>query len=489
MRISASDLYSFQKPSKCSLRVYLRHIGEPQLDSGPFEQVLQRFGIEHEKKHLDSLGDFVDLSEEFNPELRTREEVEKKSAVIYQPNMGVNETVGGTACEVVGRPDYFLLDGDEYVIRDSKISRRINDRDHPEIINQLNVYGWLFNKTFGKPPKRLEVHNGLNEIVPVDYAGDEKVAENLKSILTIKLSEEEPFEPVGWSKCNGCAFRDKCWPEAEARKDVAMVADLDQGIVRALRGESIVTVSEFVDKYDENSLAELQRPWGQRTQRVGKSATKIMPLARAMASGKEILIQKPDIPQHENYVMFDLEGLPPHLDELEKIYLWGMQVFGEKPSDFIPATADFGEEGDEQGWNDFLAKAKKIFDEYGDIRFVHWATYEKTYVKKYIERYGDSNDVGAKVLESLLDLLPIAKSSIALPLPSYSLKVVEKYRDVGFKRSMAESDGEWSIAKYIEATETNDPKKREEVMNEILKYNEEDLLATWAVFEWLNSKR
>ena len=36
------------------------------------------------------------------------------------------------------------------------------------------------------------------------------------------------------------------------------------------------------------------------------------------------------IPMRDNYIMFDLEGMPPHLDELEKIYLWGMQVYGKR---------------------------------------------------------------------------------------------------------------------------------------------------------------
>jgi len=41
---------------------------------------------------------------------------------------------------------------------------------------------------------------------------------------------------------------------------------------------------------------------------------------------------------------------------------------------------------------------------------------------------------------------------------------------------------------FIEATETSDESKRKQLMNEILKYNEEDLAATWAVFEWLKTK-
>jgi predicted RecB family nuclease len=71
-------------------------------------------------------------------------------------------------------------------------------------------------------------------------------------------------------------------------------------------------------------------------------------------------------------------------------------------------------------------------------------------------------------------------------LPSYSLKVVEQY--VGFKRTQDEFGGSWSMAQYILATETDDVARRDSLMSEILKYNCEDLAATWAVFEWLRNK-
>jgi predicted RecB family nuclease len=83
-------------------------------------------------------------------------------------------------------------------------------------------------------------------------------------------------------------------------------------------------------------------------------------------------------------------------------------------------------------------------------------------------------------------LLPIARKSIALPLPSYSLKVIEKY--IGFKRSLDKYGGNWAIAQYIEAVETEDESKRQAIMDKILTYNKEDLEATWAVFAWLQTK-
>jgi hypothetical protein len=82
--------------------------------------------------------------------------------------------------------------------------------------------------------------------------------------------------------------------------------------------------------------------------------------------------------------------------------------------------------------------------------------------------------------------LPITKAAVALPLPSYSLKVVEEY--VGFKRTQDEYGGSWAMAQFILATETEDEGERNLRMAEILKYNEEDLAATWAVFEWLRNK-
>ena len=154
----------------------------------------------------------------------------------------------------------------------------------------------------------------------------------------------------------------------------------------------------------------------------------------------------------------------------EQRSLWGVHVFGRRPSTYLPAVAAFGPDGERQGWEQFLRYANSIFAEYGDIPFVHWAQYETTHIKTCIARYGDREGIAARVLANLLDLLPITQRSIALPLPSYSLKVVEKH--VGFKRTQKEYGGDWSIAKFIEATETEDEKERAEVMDLILTYNQ-----------------
>ena len=488
LRLTASDFYTYSRPSKCELRIYLKEIGEEGSPPGPYDQVLFKLGKRHEVSHLATFPEYEDLREgslEDRKE-RTKEALKHGASVIYQAVLKTIYELDGRKCEILGEPDFLIRQQDGYIVRDSKISRRITENDHAEILRQLEIYGWLYDQTTGKSPFALQVHAGTGDIVEVPYDGGSAALQLFKQIASLKTAESEIYSPVGWSKCGGCTFHSYCWPRAKANRDVALVPGVDQNLAMAFKAQEITTIEELLRRFDEDSLSEFKRPWGAGMRRVGKDAVKILRMAKALSEGKEIMIQPPLIPDHPNYVMFDLEGLPPHLDELEKIYLWGLQVFGKAKGDFMPAVAGFGKDGDEKGWQSFLKNVKAIFDKYGDIPFIHWHHYERVKIDLYLERYGDRNGIAARVKSNLLDLLPVTQRSIALPLPSYSLKVVEKY--VGFKRTLDEVAGDWAMAKYIEATETEDREQRDNLMDQILAYNREDLEATWAVLNWLRSK-
>ena len=97
--------------------------------------------------------------------MRTREEISRGAAVIYQGALIADAVVGGTSCQIVGIPDFLIADGSGGCsIRDSKVSRRINEKDHPEILLHLGLYGWLYEQTFGSSPAALEVHSGTGEV-------------------------------------------------------------------------------------------------------------------------------------------------------------------------------------------------------------------------------------------------------------------------------------------------------------------------------------
>jgi uncharacterized protein len=488
MRLNASDLIALHRPSSCELRIFLRHAGEAQESASEFDKVLRRLGTRHEQEHLQSLGTHVDVSQtDIAERLRkTKEAVLAGASVVYQPTLQVNTVLNGIEVEIVGIPDFLIREGNGYVIRDAKLSRNITEDSHPEIILQVQLYGWLIEQMFGTPPKRLEVYSGKQELALVPYDGGVAAITELETVLRLKQLGTEPYEPVGHSKCDGCGYEHRCWNRAKANHDVSLLVDVDQGLARQLHSEGITTPAELLSRYDAQTLSELKRPRGGKMARVGAAATKILLYAEALRSNTEKVLFAPNVPAADNFVMFDLEGMPPHMNELDKIYLWGTQVFGSIPSKFMGAVAGFGPSGDGEGWHEFLANSKATFETYGDIRFVHWSAYEKTNLNKYIIRYGDPDGIGARVGANLLDLFPITKASMILPVPSYGLKTIEEY--VGFKRTQDEYGGTWSMATFIEATETQDQAKRLELMGAILKYNEEDLQATWAVMEWLRTR-
>ena len=306
----------------------------------------------------------------------------------------------------------------------------------------------------------------------------------LGRIRGLALLAEEPWEPVGWTKCGACPFHERCWTRAEKSHDVAVIYKVDKGTARALRDMGITTYDQLLETMDARTLRQLKRPWGSGEQRVGKAADRILAQARALSNGQVIPIGDLALPKAPSFVIFDLEGVPPQYDEMDKVYLWGTQVFGDSGprGPYTPAVAGFGPEGDREGWEHFLEVASAIFAQYGDIPFVHWAEYEKTKLKSYLVKFGDTGGVAARVLHNCFDLLTAVRDSLALPVPSYSLKVIEKLS--GFRRTMKEYGGDWSIGRYIRAGEKDDEGERARIMEEILRYNEEDLQATWAVFKW-----
>ncbi|MEW6554243.1 MAG: TM0106 family RecB-like putative nuclease [Actinomycetota bacterium] len=492
MILNASEFYSYYRPSPCELRVFLRqNAPEEEMPLGPFEELLKRLGIDHEKEHLQALltsYEMTDLSEGDMGERveKTKAAITQGSQFIYHGLFLASTVINGARVEIIGEPDFILRGGSGYIVRDAKLSKRINEKEHPEIFRQMELYGWLFEQVIGTPPERLEIYGGSKELTPIGYDGGRNAFAELGEIIRFRTCGQEPYCPVGWSKCNSCGFFSYCWGQAELRKDLALVFQVDQNLARALHDIGICTIEELLDNFDEARLSCFERPWGAKTQKVGKKAGQIILMAQAMAENQEIVMAKAELPSHDNFVMFDVESVPPQIEDIEKVYLWGLKVYGENPSGYLASPAEVGEDGDRKCWLGFLDSAKSIFENYGSIPFVHWSSYEKTCVKRYIDRYGDGGGIGTRVLDNLLDLLPLVRSSVALPVPSYSLKVVEQY--VGFCRSQSEYGGEWSMAKYIEAVETEDEQERESLLDEIIQYNREDLDATWAVLEWYKNR-
>ena len=126
--------------------------------------------------------------------------------MIYQGEFAVDTVVGGMPVTIVGRPDFLILDGDGYLIRDSKLSRQVDEEHHEEIMLQLQLYGWLFEQTVGTPAKRLQVHTGKGDIVDVPYDGGVAALAELHAIVGIEAARSRTVRACGLDKVR-CRMR------------------------------------------------------------------------------------------------------------------------------------------------------------------------------------------------------------------------------------------------------------------------------------------
>ena len=486
MYFSPSLLHELYQPSSCKKRVWLK-ANHPELaaDDSDFMNLLIARGTILEKAHLSNFDKWYspqyldgNLIDGFNA---TMELIRNNAPVIYQ-GVFIDE-------DLLGIPDFLILDQDgKYNLRESKLA--IDLPAHPEISLQLGIYRIVAKNVLGYEPV-LEVLCGDGQIKSdLTIPNDDEVFFTIGMYRSLQ-TDTEPEEPVGWSKCQQCVFWRYCWNRAIERKCIATVPSVDQGAAKKFWEMGILNY-EGLHNFPEELLPEIKRPWGGGEQRIGANrAKKIKREVHSLISNQILVVSKPPLPMDYDpgkrpVMMFDIENdiFDPELGV--KVYLWGCLLItddGIQEPKLI--LADKGTDGDSSGWFEFLAYTDMIFNKYGDIPFVHYSPHEKTWVKKYIERYGDPQMKADRLLKNLWDMHPAISQNIILPSHSYGLKSVEKF--AGFSRSQEEFGGLWSIImydRYLNATTQDDA---DLIIKEIKDYNYEDILASYRVYEWLES--
>jgi len=489
-KVGSQDIRNYLNPSQCDLRVFLAERVQPTDEPGPYEDALKRLYESHWDAHRQLHTGCLDLGmlEEAERTVATIDAIKSRVPVISKPLLAVRSHLGGRSVEIFGEADFLILHGDRYIARNISLARRITPASTSRAsVASLQLFGWLMKRALQLPPAELEILTGNNQIVALPRA-DADILRLLFQILAAKSSTLPPFSPVGLSKCSGCRFRTRCWTAAEERSDIALLPGVDQELARVLMRQGVSSVQNLLSSYDPDRLANLSRIVASRSVRVGNRAVRIFASARAFGSSSplwmdQIEAKDSSLPQSPNWIILDLEGMPPHLDSPEIVFLYGMQVFGAQPGPYLSSIGSLDTVTDAAAWQGFLAHAQAIFNEYGDLPIVHWHHYEPAMLKKYINRHGDIDGIGARVLNNLIDLLPIVQDSVALPTSTYSLKAVEKF--AGFTRSQTEFGGDWAMSQFLQATKFGAQEGDDRIIANIKRYNEEDLQATFAVLTWL----
>jgi uncharacterized protein len=370
-------------------------------------------------------------------------------------------------------PAFLLRDGDAIVVRDVRLAHRPErSRDHRV---RLAFAGWLARTVSGLEVARLEIVNGLGELLPVEGIPDGELAGLVARALEL-LGDDAP-EPdllLAHSHCSSCEHYEPCWDRAEAERRIEVAPSVTRARAQLLHDEGIRTFDELAQRTPESFQHRDLRA----------HAGTLLAEARAWATAAPVWLNPPQLPRGRTPVWFDVESDSDGQRAPVPVYLWGLAVEQPEPR-FEPLLAELTAEGDRAAWQAFIARALQVFEAHPDAVWVHWHDAEPMWLDRYIARLGAPDAFVQRIRApgACFDLHRALERSVRLPLRSTSIKFVARW--LGFEWSNPDADAAWSTAQAHRARETADLQERERLLAEVMRYNADDLWAMRAVWKWL----
>ena len=386
-----------------------------------------------------------------------------------------------------GRPDLLKkYDGKSsfgdyyYVPIEIKSSKEIKTEQKYQLI----LYGIILEKIQGKFPEELSIINRdrQNIFFKMDDKIREKTVNKITEIIEVMKGKKPPLKLTSTYKQT--PWFDKCVRDAEETKDIALIYKLDSRSHSALRKNGIESISDFVNT-NTGQLPKIPYAPLRVLNRAKQQADSLM-------NNKLVWLAKPDIPDSNLKIYFDIEGDPL----LQVEYLFGFWIVGDAEKKY----AKFGkvvDYRDEQKYFIYFL-AEKPEEEYNmwinflkwvdilpkDNFFVyHYADYERSRTKNLSEKYKSTNSF-IQFSSKYVDLLKVVQNSIIFPLYFYSIKDIAKSSFLKYSWRHEKAGGSQSIFWYEKWIETNDRK----VLQDIINYNEDDVRATEFLHNWLNTQ-
>lgn len=349
---------------------------------------------------------------------------------------------------------------------------------------QLTLYGLILEKMQDVFPSAVAIMN--SEHTRIDYeltlSHRQKTQDKIEEILKVMAGFKPPLKLV--STCKQSPWFSECVREAEAANDIALIYRLDSRALMALRQLHITTVQQLA----ELTLGKLPRI----SYVTHASLERARLQAKSLTEQKLYWLQQPRIPTAPLKIYFDIEGDPL----LQVQYLFGFWIVGDTPKDLarfgkIHSPADSTSyylycvaerpEDEARVWQALLEWLALLFDR--DYLVYHFADYERSRMLSLAERYGGL-DVVESLIEHFVDLSKVVQQSVILPLYFYSIKDIAKSKFLNYHWRHPKAGGAQSIFWYEKWLETGD----RAVLEDIINYNEDDVVATEYLHRWLMSR-
>lgn len=379
-----------------------------------------------------------------------------------------------------GRPD--LLErrpgasrfGDfSYVPVDIKSSHSI----HKEQELQLTFYARILHAVQGTRPRETAIVNvDKVRMVFVPAARHRvKTLALVRDIVAVMGGEKPPLRLA--SKCKHSPWFAECVRAAEERNDVALVYNLDARSLPALRASGVDTVADAAAMRVE-SLPKI--PFCSRDE-----LARVKMQAQSLQTCELRWLKRPSPPDAPLRIYFDIEGDPL----MDVQYLFGFWIdpsssVGHASSDSSGQAPYYKyflaerPEDEARMWREFVDWTATLPE--GGFKVYHYADYERAQTLRLAREHG-SSPAFERFAAQYVDLLDVVRESVIFPLYFYSIKDIARSKFLNYQWRHKKAGGAQSIFWYEEWLETGD----RAVLQDIIDYNEDDVVATAHLHRWL----
>ena len=476
---------------QCVHRPQMDLFGDPKKRDkiSQFVQLLWERGSQFETEVIDNLAEeFVSIKGESGSEreLLTYEAIRRREPLIYGGRIASGD--------LLGEPDLLRLEGDNYVAGDIKSGTGEEDtgsgpRPKTHYGVQLALYTDILER-LGFASSRCPFVWDINgDKIPydLDLPFGQRNPTTLWNIYQDQLALAQQIvtgagKTVGayGSKCKLCHWHSACTEDLESIDDLSLLPDLG----RAKR-DAIVNTIPTVSALAKTDINRLIGGKGSPYPGIGEKTLRTLHARAALATkpnAKPYKTAPIPLPQFSTELFFDIE-----VDPMRNIcYLHGFleRHDGDPKSEkFVYFFAQ----------DTSAAEEERIFSE--ALEYIHsnqpcalyfYSKYERTWYRNLQERYPST--CSSADIETLFDpatavdlYYDIVKKYTEWPTRDFSIKTLAKY--LGFNWRDTDPSGAASIEWFHRWIETGDS----EIKGRILKYNEDDCIATRVLLEGLKT--
>ncbi len=483
--ITATDLYNFKK---CAYRPFMDYNGDPSLkvEIHPLIKLLWDAGIQYETQVIESYQrDHPDQSfRSMSPEQPVSEALADDTIKAMRDGVDIIYQGVLISGNKVGRPDLLLktqgassLGEHHYYPMDIKFTREDAtwDDDKEKVVMeqfwQVYFYGELLDAIQGRRPDKGYIYKTKTRILPVPLNKPpfnyEWAINQLESYLQ---GNAHGAEPAINSNCGMCEWKASCAKWAEQNRDISLVYYVGQAMKTGLKKLGVKTIEDLAKQNPEELTDKVLalKAEGYFWKAIPEDLPRKSILrAQIHLSGKPVIYQKIVFPDSAKEIHFDIEDDPTQ----DFVYLYGALLVekGKTPEyhSFFAKSRD-----DER---DITQQLFDFFDKHQDATIYHYSDYEKTTLKRLINKHQLDPAVYDRLFGengTAIDLYKLISKYTDWPLTSYGIKAICKF--LGFKWDAADAGGAASIVWMNEYLAGNTSMKEK-----ILRYNEDDCQATY----------